>query len=99
MQWILNSWKALDNKVIASSFQSCGLCLPIDGSEDHKIHCFKNRQPCSAGAERLKAMSTIMDDQREDPFQNVTDSDIEEATPDVVILEEDSENDDLLEIE
>ena len=33
------------------------------------------------------------------PFQNVTDSDIEEATPDVVILEEDSENDDLIEIE
>ena len=52
----------------ASSFQSCGLCLPIDGSEDHKTHCFKNRQPCNAGAERLKAMSTIMDDQREDPF-------------------------------
>ena len=34
--------------------------------------------------------STIMDDQREDPFQNVTDFDIEEATPDVVILEEES---------
>ena len=64
-----------------------------------KIHCFKNRQPCSAGAERLKAKSTIMDDQREDPFQNVTNSDIEEAIPDVVILEEDSENDDLIEIE
>ena len=44
-------------------------------------------------------MSAIMDDQREDPFQNVTDSDIDKATPDVVILEEDSENDDLIEIE
>ena len=43
-------------------------------------------------------MSTIMNDQREDLFQNLTDSDIEEATPDV-ILEEDSENDDLIEIE
>ena len=85
--------------MIASSFQSCRLCLPMDGSEDHKIHCFKNRQPCSAGAETLKVMSTIKDDEREGPFQNVTASGIEEAAPDVVILEEDSENDDLIEIE
>ena len=44
-------------------------------------------------------MSTIKDDEREGPFQNVTASGIEEAAPDVVILEEDSENDDLIEIE
>ena len=71
----------------------------IDGSEDHLIHYFKDDQTCSSGAERLKVMtSTIEDDSeddREDPFSLLENSDVEEAA---LVVDSDDETDDLLDI-
>lgn len=38
---ILSAWESLPNDVIKESFKACAISLPIDGSEDEKIHCFK----------------------------------------------------------
>ena len=55
------------------------LNIAIDGCEDELIHCFKENQPCSAGLQRLKVMAnTIIDDEREDPFVPLSDSDVEQ---------------------
>ena len=49
MKWILDAWNELPTDVIRKSFTSCALSIPVDGSEDDAIHCFKERQPCSIG--------------------------------------------------
>ena len=38
---ILSAWESLPNDVIRNSFEACAVSLPIDGSEDKKIHCLK----------------------------------------------------------
>ena len=45
VQWILKAWNELSTEMIAKSFKSCTLNIPIDGSEDSKIHWFKDGQP------------------------------------------------------
>lgn len=45
-----------------------------------RIHCFKDGQPCKAAAEQLKAQLAVLDEPTlPDPFQAITNSDIEEA--------------------
>ena len=58
--------------------KSCALNIAIDGSEDELIHCFKENQPCSAGLQHLKVMANTIDDEREDPFISLSDSDVEQ---------------------
>ena len=67
----------------------------IDGSEDHLIHYFKDDQTCSTGAERLKVMTSTIEDDREDPFSLLENSDAEEAA---LVVDSDDETDYLLDI-
>ena len=78
IEWILEAWKNVRIDVIKSSFTSCALNIAIDGNEDELIHCFKENQPCSAGLQRLKVMANTIDDEREDPFASLSDSDAEQ---------------------
>ena len=92
---MLTAWSRLSTDVIAKSFKSCALNLAIDGSEDSEIHCFKKGQPCEAGAEQLEAQLSVLDEPNlPNPFQVITDSDIEEANDEnKITLDEDSDID------
>ena len=68
----------------------------IDGSEDELIHCFKENQPCSAGLQRLKVMANTIDDEREDPFVSLSDSDVEQEA--INELDSDDQNDEIIDI-
>ena len=97
IEWILEAWKNVRIDVIKSSFKSCALNIAIDGSEDELIHCFKENQPCSAGLQRLKVMANTIDDEREDPFVSLSDSDVEqEAIKNG--LDSDDQNDEIIDI-
>ena len=69
--------------------------LAVDGSQDSEIHCFKKGQPCGAGAEQLKTQLSVLDEPTlPDPFQAITNSDIEEASDEnTMVLDEDSDVD------
>ena len=54
IQWILVSWADISTELIKKSFPCCGLNLPIDGSDDNKIVCFQNDQPCSKAEKCLR---------------------------------------------
>ena len=96
IEWILEAWKNVRIDVIKSSFKSCALNIAIDGSEDELIHCFKENQPCSAGLQRLKVMANTTDDEMEDPFVSLSDSDVEQEA--INELDSDDENDEIIDI-
>ena len=77
------------------SFKSCALNIAIDGTEDELIHCFKEKQPCSAGLQRLKVMANTIDE-REDTFVSLSDSDVEQEA--INELDSDDENDEIIDI-
>ena len=80
--------------MIAKSFKSCALNLAVDGTEDSKIHCFKEGQPCEAGSEQLQAQLSVLDEPNlPNPFQDITDSDIEEATEESNMVDQDDDED------
>ena len=85
--------------MISSSFRSCGVCIAVDGSEDELIHCFKERQPWKDRAERLRVLASTIDDNQENPFENVKDSDVDDAAPVLAVLESDGEDDELIDVE
>ena len=95
VEWVLTAWARLPTEVITKSFKSCALNLVVDGSQDSEIHCFKKGQPCKAGAEQLKAQLSVLDEPTlPDPFQEITNSDIEEAgNENTMVLDEDSDVD------
>ena len=96
VEWILEAWNSLSKDVIKSSFKSCGLNISVDGSGDHLIHCFKDDQTCSMGAERLQViMASTIEDDRENPLSLLEDSDVEEAA---LVVDSDDETDDLSDI-
>lgn len=94
VEWVLTAWSRLSVDVIAKSFRSCALNLAVDGSEDSEIHCFKKGQPCEAGSEQLQAQLSVLDELNlPNPFQVITDSDIEEANDNAIDLDEDEDID------
>ena len=91
----MQSWADIPTELIKKSFPCCGLNLPIDGSDDHKIVCFRDRQPCSTGREMLKAQVSILLEPDEDPFK-ITESDVEDANdPNQIIDSDDEANEDI----
>ena len=98
LQWILDPWDELPTDVIKKSFKSCALNLPVDGSEDDAIHCFKEGQPCNTGQAVLKSQLDILDEPETNPF-DYTSSDVEEACPIIQLLDSDHEGDSDIEIE
>ena len=80
--------------MIVKSFKSCALNLAVDGSEDSNIHCFKKGQPCEGGSEQLKAQLSVLNEPNlPNPFQDITDYDIEEATENINIVDLDDDED------
>lgn len=81
-EWVKSSWEAISSETIKKSFRTCAITLPLDGSQDEEIHCFKSGQPCAAGLPLLQAemakhqANTIIPDCN-DPF--ASDSDGEEV--------------------
>ena len=71
----------------------------VDGSEDELIHCFKESQPWKDRAERLRVLASTIDDNQENPFENVKDSDVDDAAPVLAVLESDGEDDELIDVE
>lgn len=101
LQWILDSWAELPTNVIKKSLTSCALNVPVDGSEDDAIHCFKEEQPCSTGLAVLKSQLDILDEPETNPFdtEEYTSSDVEEACPIIQQLVSDYEGDSDIEID
>ena len=96
VEWVLTAWSRLStDHAIAKSFTSCALNLAVDGSEDSEIHYFKKGQPREAGAEQLEAQLSVLDELNlPNPFQVITDSDIEETNDEnKITLKEDSDID------
>lgn len=95
VEWVLTTWARLPIEVIKKSFKSCALNLGVDGSQDLEIHCFKKCQPCEAGAEQLKAKLSVLDEPTlPDPFQAITNLDIQEAGDEnTMVLDKDSDVD------
>ena len=80
--------------MIAKSFKSCALNLAVDGTEDSKIHCFKEGRHCEAGSEQLQAQLSVLDEPNlPNPFQDITHSDIEEATEESNMVDQDDDED------
>ena len=99
LQWILDAWAELPTEVIKRSFTSCALNLPVDGSNDDIIHCFKEGQPCSTGRAMLQTQLDILREPDANPFA-CTDSDVEEAYPPTLeLVDSDKEGDSDIEIE
>ena len=92
---MLTAWARLPTEAITKSFKSFALNLAVDGSQDSEIHCFKKGHPCEVGAEQLKAQLSVLDEPTlPDPFQAITNSDIEEAGDEnTMVLDEDSDVD------
>ena len=82
------TWDGLDKTMIINLFKSCALTVAVDGSEDGHIHCFKENQPCRAGLKRLKVVQPAMSNSHDkDPFDGITESDVEDAAPDRLIID------------
>lgn len=76
------------DQLIVKSMKCCGLNLKSDGSEDDYIHCFKSGQPCENAAETLRSQQKRLSEPDFNPFEyETTDSDIDEAAPAVIIVE------------
>ena len=79
------------------SFKTCPLNLPVDGSEDHLIHCFKEEQPCEAGARHLQSQFSVLQEcVGPDPFKDIADSDVEDADDELFILKSDDNDIEIL---
>ena len=75
--------------IIVNSFKSSALTLAVDGSEDELIHCLKPSQPCHSGLEQLQVVQQQLQQTLEnDPFQDITLSDVEDAAPMTTLLED-----------
>ena len=89
VQWILEAWNDLDKDIIVNSSKSCALTLAIDGAEDELIHCSKPSQPCHSGLAQLKAVQQQLQQTLENnPFQDITLSDVKDAAPMTTLLED-----------
>ena len=95
VEWIIQSWSDLPKELIVKSFKCCGLNLPNDGSQDEMIHCFKKGKPCEAGAALLKEQLNVLDDSTlsKNPFDEITESDMEDANEPFRLLDPDSDID------
>ena len=84
IHWTLQSWADISTDLNKESFPCCGLNLPVDGSDDDKIICFRDGEPCAKGKD-------ILD---ENPFEMITESDAEDANDPHQVVDTDSEHDD-----
>ena len=60
-----------------------------------KDSLFQAKEPCHSGRQQLKSQLSVLDERiRDNPFENITDSDVEDAVDDLNIVDaSDDEND------
>ncbi|PFX12383.1 Pogo transposable element with KRAB domain [Stylophora pistillata] len=89
VHWILEAWNDVDKEIIVNDFKSCALSLVVDGSEDELVHCLKPSQHFHSSLAQLKAVQQQLQQTMEnDPFQDMTLSDVEDAAPMTTLLED-----------
>ena len=72
--------------LIKRSFPCCGLNLPVDGSDDEKIICFRDGEPCAEGKDMLKSQLSVLLEPDENPFEMITESDVEDAKGSLTLI-------------
>ena len=95
VKWVIDAWKELPQDIIKKSFRCCALSLPVDGSRDNEISCFKEGKPCESGRKVLEQQMTVFlnpEDRDHDPFE-VTEDDINDAVPEILLIERDDIDD------
>ena len=71
--------------------------MPVDGSDGDKIICFRDEEPCAKGKDILQLSILLEPD--ENPFEMITESDVEDANDPHQVVDIDSEHDDDIDIE
>ena len=99
INWILQSLADISTDLIKKSFPCCGLNLPVDGSNEDKIICFRDGEPCAKGKDTLKCQLSILLEPDENLFEMITESDVEDADDPHQVVDTDSEHDDDIDIE
>jgi hypothetical protein len=92
-EWIKEAWNSIPEEMIKNSFCSCAITTNIDGSDDHKIHCFKAGQPCEEGKiALLQQMEQLKDEllDNTDPF--ASDEDEEETLENEACIDSDDDD-------
>ena len=85
VEWVLESWASLSPEVAKKSFQVCRFNVAADGSEDHFVHYFKESQVSETRLYMRHELSLNVN-----PF---TDSDVEDGTEDLALLDERDDED------
>ena len=70
------------------------MSLDIDGSQDDEITCFKANKPCSSGRDLLTNQMKFLNEVEENPFSADTE-DVEDACPDMLLIEDTEDNNDI----
>ena len=88
--WVKSSWQKISQETIKASFVSCAITTSTDGSDDDKIHCFKEGQPCAEGRrlldEKMQALLANVTADAEDPFAD--DEDDEETEINELVIDQ-----------
>ena len=93
---ILAAWESLPSDIIKKSFKVCAISLPIDGSEDEKIHCFQKEGPLSNGRKKFTerdaafyaALGQGAPVDENDPFADLERDIFEEERNEIVVQED-----------
>ena len=82
MKWVIKAWQAIPTETVANLLKACGLSLPIDGSKDDMISCFKEGNKCVDGRALLQAQLQNTNERslHENLFE-VMEEDVTEAAP------------------
>ena len=74
--------------------KSCGLALPIDGTQDDLISCVKESKICVAGKALLKIQMLNLNDKNlhKNPLE-ISEEDMAAAAPSFNVMEEDEDDD------
>ena len=92
IHWTLQSWEDISTDLIKKSFPCCGRNLPVDGSDDDKTICFRHGEPFAKGKDMLKSQLSILLEPDENPFEMITESDVEDANDPHQVVDTDSCN-------
>ena len=76
------------------SFKACALTEKPDGSENNEIHCLKEGEPLHGALSQLLTTENATEESRNvDPFEHITESDVEEEDVTMVDFDDEEEID------
>jgi len=100
VQWVKESWNSLSTAVIVKSFETCGISVKTDGSQDSSIHCLKDTGVATAAKSKIeeltKKLTEINVDDVSNPFDDLsseTDEDDDELENNEIIVDDESPSD------